>query len=812
MALTLLATNNAESTLASAISATDTSLIVSAGTGAEFPSVEEGISYFKLTIIDAATGSQVEIVNVTAKTGDIFTIERAQEGTLARAWAANDFAANMMTADTLNVIAQYTQQAGESAAQAGEYAENASEYAKNKFTFYKTATDPDGTIAGLADTTDGQSFWVAQGPDALSAAWQYQNKAGVAVLQAKQPGTAAVTGTIREFPTLALAQGQADTGNILIGAKCWVTSAADISLADEYINNGGTLEATGRVMISQGYVDSLIQDNDVNDLILRVRDANGWTAMEIFKTLINHPNITIDVSAETNDFIVKDPNGFIAISAKQLNEKLNSIDDEIYELKNSPVIPVNIISKLDAEALAYSQNVNNTVVTGIQRPVFDYNIIITYGQSLSTANEGWPALSKIAQEVGNVLMFGQSVRGLDRLVANWRPVGGPSLQDLIAVVQQRDTVDSLVLTDAEVAALPVGAQNEGESFDVGATNFWRSLQNDFHGVAANPDRKIVVLNCGVAGQTVEQLSKGASPELFSRVGIALNQLKTHINTVSPGATLGVVCISYDQGQYNYNGSAGGTQDKTTFLNITKKLKTDLDTEVMGITGQKLPPAFLISQTSGSWTVDSTNMSIGNAQTEMANTVPGVWLVASDYFVTDKAGHLDPNGYRWLGMFYGKLMHRILDRGIDWKPLQPLSAVYSGREIYINFHVPNPPLQFKDAYDVTTAQLYANKGFRVTSGSNQMTVSSVEIVGVSTVRLTLSDNVPAGAQVWYASKTTFNGNGNLCDSDRTISTYNYEYQAGTGQYPSANIAALVGKPYPQNNFCVAFTKIVTAYED
>ena len=93
MALTLLATNNAESTLASAISATDTSLIVSAGTGAEFPDAVAGESYFKLTLTDAATGSQVEIVNVIAKAGDIFTIERAQEGTLARAWAANDMVA-----------------------------------------------------------------------------------------------------------------------------------------------------------------------------------------------------------------------------------------------------------------------------------------------------------------------------------------------------------------------------------------------------------------------------------------------------------------------------------------------------------------------------------------------------------------------------------------------------------------------------------------------------------------------------------------------------------------------------------------------
>lgn len=246
MALTLLATNNAESTLASAISATDTSLIVSAGTGAEFPDAVAGESYFKLTLTDAATGSQVEIVNVTAKAGDIFTIERAQEGTLARAWAANDMVANMMTADTLNIIAQYAQQAAASAAQAAEYADNASDYAQNKFTFFKTASDPDGTIAGLAATTEGQSFWVAQGPDALSAAWQYQNKAGVAVLQAKQPGTAAITGTIREFPTLAAAQADAAAGNIPVGSTAYYRSSDDNNLSIEVINTAGTLTATGR--------------------------------------------------------------------------------------------------------------------------------------------------------------------------------------------------------------------------------------------------------------------------------------------------------------------------------------------------------------------------------------------------------------------------------------------------------------------------------------------------------------------------------------------------------------------------------------
>lgn len=123
MALTLLATNNAESTLASAISATDTSLIVSAGTGAEFPDAVAGESYFKLTLTDAATGAQVEIVNVIGRSGDIFTIERGAEGTTPRDWLANDLVANMMTAETINVVAESAQQAAMAASQASASAD-----------------------------------------------------------------------------------------------------------------------------------------------------------------------------------------------------------------------------------------------------------------------------------------------------------------------------------------------------------------------------------------------------------------------------------------------------------------------------------------------------------------------------------------------------------------------------------------------------------------------------------------------------------------------------------------------------------------
>lgn len=104
MALSLLAANNAQTVLAAGISSTATSLTVNAGTGTLFPSPVAGTSFFKLTIIDAATGTLTEIIHVTARNGDVFTIQRGQEGTVPRAWSANDIAANMMTAGTLSYI------------------------------------------------------------------------------------------------------------------------------------------------------------------------------------------------------------------------------------------------------------------------------------------------------------------------------------------------------------------------------------------------------------------------------------------------------------------------------------------------------------------------------------------------------------------------------------------------------------------------------------------------------------------------------------------------------------------------------------
>ena len=89
--------NNAFSTLALNISASDTGLAVASGDGAKFPALGAG-DYFYATISDV--NNNYEIVKVTARSSDSMTIVRGQEGTLGLPFAANSRIELRITAQT----------------------------------------------------------------------------------------------------------------------------------------------------------------------------------------------------------------------------------------------------------------------------------------------------------------------------------------------------------------------------------------------------------------------------------------------------------------------------------------------------------------------------------------------------------------------------------------------------------------------------------------------------------------------------------------------------------------------------------------
>ena len=96
-------TNNAFSTLAGTLATGDGSFSVQTGHGARFPtaSVASG-DYFYVTLIK--TDGTLEIVKVTNRTTDTFTITRAQDDTTAKAFAINDRVELRPVAAMLNAL------------------------------------------------------------------------------------------------------------------------------------------------------------------------------------------------------------------------------------------------------------------------------------------------------------------------------------------------------------------------------------------------------------------------------------------------------------------------------------------------------------------------------------------------------------------------------------------------------------------------------------------------------------------------------------------------------------------------------------
>lgn len=171
-----LYTNNATATLSSSITAASTSVTVTSGQGALFPSAVTGGDYFYGTLI-SSTGT-IEIVKVTNKTSDTFTIVRAQDGTTASAFASGSKFELRVVAAGLN----------EKLAKDGGTATN--------------ITINSGTITGITDLA------VADGGTGSSTASGARTNLGLGTISTQNANSVAITGgSVTGITDLAVADG-----------------------------------------------------------------------------------------------------------------------------------------------------------------------------------------------------------------------------------------------------------------------------------------------------------------------------------------------------------------------------------------------------------------------------------------------------------------------------------------------------------------------------------------------------------------------------------------------------------------------------
>lgn len=95
-------TNNASGRLLNEINPLQTTITLGAGEGDRFPS--PGLNQiFKVTVMDYTTGDR-EIMHCTARSGDVLTVERGREDTVAHAFVAQTLVQLRITAETLHYL------------------------------------------------------------------------------------------------------------------------------------------------------------------------------------------------------------------------------------------------------------------------------------------------------------------------------------------------------------------------------------------------------------------------------------------------------------------------------------------------------------------------------------------------------------------------------------------------------------------------------------------------------------------------------------------------------------------------------------
>ena len=165
----------------------------------------------------------------------------------------------------------------------------------------RTGTERD-TLAGIQKKSDDQRVQMAED--------------GAAVVEETRQNLIPLS---RQYMTLA--DAQADIANIPAGSTTYVRSQDGSSLADEYINNGGTLSATGRKMPSQEYIDDgftpgrvVESDTDVAIALTFAEGSRSWLESDYDGGPTEHSAKLIGKAINIGDSPDSDKNVAIALT------------------------------------------------------------------------------------------------------------------------------------------------------------------------------------------------------------------------------------------------------------------------------------------------------------------------------------------------------------------------------------------------------------------------------------------------------------------------------------------------------------------
>ena len=361
--------------------------------------------------------------------------------------------------------------------------------------------------------------------------------------------------------------------------------------------------------------------------------------------------------------------------------------------------------------------------------------IVTYGQSIAVGTLSLPSLTSAPRH--NSLMFVSGVR------PQW---GGGT------IAQNRASLLPLVERDF---------WRSGETPVSGTLEMINDLRLAENGITPEQSGVAYLGSApGVGGQTIRALSFGST--YFEQ--LIWDLYYGNANARAQGKEYRVGALTWSQGESDEY----WRKDPAQYIQDMESLRLQVEWVSSVVTGRKDTIPMISYQVSSHPGVGSNVPTIGMAQLKASQTYANIHLATPTYFMdyVDEF-HLSNTSSKWLGAYYGLVYKRVVLDGQQWKPLQPLTAWASGRQLAIRFNVPQPPMVLDYHQVVDPGQ----SGFSLIEGDgseNRITglaiAKSGDVLWISAER-----TIIAGTRLRYGWNGTARGGrltgprGNLRDS-------------------------------------------------
>ncbi|MDR6251697.1 hypothetical protein [Klebsiella variicola] len=559
----------------------------------------------------------------------------------------------------------------------------------------------------------------------------------------------------RQYMTLAAAQ--ADIANIPVNSAIYVRNADGTSLADEYINNAGTLTATGRKMPSQQMLDAVSETaNDSSDFL-----ATSQTGLY----LGNNETIPLVIDSSNRLILGYDSHKDEVIGAGMItSERAKSISDSAIDEREAngntglyvgsgTIIPLMIdgnnrlILGYDAEKdSVVGAGLNQSTITPERKPLPSelrpiakaVNHALGYGQSLSIGATATTIISS-SQPYSNIT-FSTGPRAANNDVSSQKP-----------------------LVEDNTSPAPDGGTNRGETFCSGMANYALTLAAIDNGIIPST-HVIFASTAGKGGTKLANLIKGTAWYNDHFLLHVTGQYALNNDSA-------VHIIPIAQGETDLDQSPPTTA--AAWRAMAEQFQIDAESDIKAVNGQTSPVFVQFSQCSYKAAL-SPNICL--SQLDLVQKNKKFRLATPQYHLPRAADgtHLTSVGYKLDGAYRGRDYKELMFDGIESLYINPVSATLRGNVLTLKFdRIRVLPLRLDNENLAATTDY----GFRVNDSNGKVNIMSSR--GADDTIVFELATIPVGnTVVRYAldylgeGLNIVNGaSGNLRDSDASFITIN-----------------------------------------